>query len=300
MKKISLKNLKPETVWAYSLVLLGALMFLIPVFGWDLAVARSWYTGYNPATGTGFEWSPAIADLVKTWGPVPSNMLLISAYLFLVFHLARKPQARLYLVPLVVLVLLSVLLNIPQLWEMIQVKAPAFAKAAVLLSIVSLLGITALGYLHRSDGQVRILLFVVLMNLIIPALAVNGVLKNVMGRPRPVQTVQFGGQAQYQDWYVINNSQVKHHKAFASGHAANAALLLTLFFLSRGFPLRQRIIFVLLTLVWWFFVSMGRMISGAHYLSDTVGSLWLTVFFGGILAKGWLKPGKWPQPTLSR
>lgn len=300
MKKISLKNLKPETLWAYSLILLGALMFLIPMFGWDLAVARSWYTGFNPATGTGFEWSPAIAELVKTWGPVPSNMLLIAAYIFLVFTLARKPQARLYLVPLLVLVALSVIFSIPQLWDLISVKTPNFSKAAVLLSIVSLLGITAVGYLYRSDNNVRLLLFVVLMHLVIPALSVNGILKNVMGRPRPVQTAQFGGQGQYQDWYAINSSQVANYKSFASGHAANAALLLTLFFLSRGFSLRQRVIFIVLTLVWWFFVSMGRMISGAHYLSDTVASLWLTVFFGGVLAKYWLKPGKWPQPALTR
>lgn len=303
MKKItlsSLKNLKPEQTWAYSLIIIGVIMFLIPVFGWDLAVARSWYTGYSAALGSGFNWNPGIGDLVKTWGPIPSNMLLIAAYLFLVLTLARKPKTRVYLIPLLVLVAISVILCIPQLWEIMAVKAPNFSKAAVLLSITSLLGVTALGYMHRSDPSVRLLLFVVLMHLLIPALSVNGVLKNVMGRPRPVQTQQFGGQGAYQDWYAINSAQVKNYKSFASGHAANAALLLTLFFLSRGFPLRQRIIFVILTLVWWFFVSMGRMISGAHYLSDTLASLWLAVFLGGVLAKYWLKPGKWPQPVLTR
>ena len=298
--KSKAKNLKPEQVWAYSLAFIGVIMFMIPFFGWDLSVSRIWYTGYSSVLGTGFNWNPELGEWIKTWSPIPANMLLIAAYIFLIFRLAKKLSARLYLIPLLALVAISVLLNIPQMWGIIHAKAPEFSKSAVLLSSLSLLGVTALGYIHRSDGTVRLLLFVVLMHLLIPALAVNGVLKHVMGRPRPVQTQQFGGPAPYQDWYAINASQVKDHKSFASGHAANAALLLTIFFLSRGFPLRQRIIFVVLSLVWWFFVSMGRMITGAHYLSDTLASLWLTIFFGGVLAKYWLKPGKWPQPALTR
>ncbi len=298
--KTRVKNLKPEEAWGLSLIIIAALMFLTAFFGWDLSIARSFYTGPSVSQVGHFNFNPTISELVKNWGPIPANMLLIAAYLFLVFSLARKPGARIYLIPLLVLVAISVFLSIPQMGGVILAKAPEFTKGAVLLSIVSLLGITALGYVHRSDGSVRILLFVVLMHLLIPALTVNGVFKNVMGRPRPMQIEQFGGSAKYQEWYMINSSQAKMYKSFASGHAANAALLITLFFLSRGFPRRQRAIFIILAVVWWMFVSMGRMMGGSHYFSDTLASLWVAVFFGGVLAKYWLKPGKWPQPVLTR
>lgn len=278
-----LKHFKPFHWWLLSLVMLGAIMLAIPAFGWDLKIAQYFFTGPIPGSQGVFHWADSLSEVVKKWGHWPANAIIIISFVAIIHALFRVKSMRRWLLPVVAVVIISLLITMSPLQNIRSVE-----KFANIISILSLLIIVVIGFRHRSSLNIRVALFVVMLNLAVPALSVNGVLKSAMGRPRPVNVQQFGGPASYQDWYVINWAQKKQHKSFSSGHAANAAMLLSLFWLSRGFPVRQRLGLLLLGLFWWAFVALGRMTAGAHFLSDTVASLWLTVFFGGLLARTWL------------
>lgn len=106
-------------------------------------------------------------------------------------------------------------------------------------------------------------------------LLINVSLKGYVGRPRPVQTVDFGGTQSYLPPFTWGTDPV-HNKSFTSGHAATGFSLMALG-LCASPAWRRR----------WFFagllagsvVGLGRIMQGGHYLSDIVFSfyvVWLT------------------------
>lgn len=100
-------------------------------------------------------------------------------------------------------------------------------------------------------------------------------LKKTMGRPRPVQTVQFGGDMPFHAAFERGATPGKH-KSFTSGHAAAGFSLMALG-LCAGPLWRRR--WLLIGLVTGSVVGLGRIMQGGHYLSDVVFSfyvVWLT------------------------
>jgi lipid A 4'-phosphatase len=99
-----------------------------------------------------------------------------------------------------------------------------------------------------------------------PGLLVEIVLKGHMGRPRPVQVVQFGGQDAYHGPFVPGPDP-DNHRSFVTSHAA-AGFWLMSFGLTCGPVWRRR----------WFLVGTatgavigaGRMLQGGHFLSDVI------------------------------
>ncbi len=100
-------------------------------------------------------------------------------------------------------------------------------------------------------------------------------LKKTMGRPRPVQTEQFGGDMPFHAIYERGSTPSKH-KSFPSGHAAAGFSLMALG-LACGRTWRRR--WFLAGLVTGGVVGLGRIMQGGHYLSDIVFSfyaVWLS------------------------
>lgn len=100
-------------------------------------------------------------------------------------------------------------------------------------------------------------------------------LKNVMGRPRPVQTVEFGGTEPFHPAFHLGGHPDKH-RSFVSGHAAAGFALISLG-LAAGPTWRRR--WFLIGLVAGATVGMGRIMQGGHYLSDVIFSffvVWLS------------------------
>lgn len=112
-----------------------------------------------------------------------------------------------------------------------------------------------------------------------PGILVNLVLKdNSLGRPRPKQIENFGGEHQYAKPFEYSGA-CERNCSFTSGHAAIGYVFLTLFWVTR-----RRSMFIAGTLLG---VGLGvmRIAQGGHFLSDVVFSFWVVYFSALWLAR---------------
>lgn len=145
-------------------------------------------------------------------------------------------------------------------------------------------------------GLRRRLLFLFLVLALGPGLLVNGVFKAESGRARPHQVVQFGGERQFTAVFTPAD-QCEKNCSFVSGHASMGFYLIALAWVTcrRG----------------WFavglfcgaLVGLGRMLQGAHFLSDVIFSFWV-VYGVCVLLAWWLLDQRsirdCPDPAASR
>ncbi len=99
-----------------------------------------------------------------------------------------------------------------------------------------------------------------------PGVLIEGVLKNTVGRPRPVQIVQFGGEATYVAPFAMGHNP-EGQRSFVSSHAATGFALMALGLTSRPTVRRRWLIVGLLT---GGIIGAGRILQGGHFLSDVV------------------------------
>lgn len=99
-----------------------------------------------------------------------------------------------------------------------------------------------------------------------PGLIVNGLLKSVWGRPRPIQVDLFGGNAPFETAWKISDS-CQSNCSFVSGEAASAIWLLALAMLA---PPRYRLVLAGAIGLLAFALSLNRIAFGGHFLSDVV------------------------------
>lgn len=99
----------------------------------------------------------------------------------------------------------------------------------------------------------------------------NAIFKENWGRARPSQIVEFGGEKQFSPAFVIAG-QCPRNCSFVSGDSAFAFGTLAFALLSGR---RRR--YVLAALAFGTVVGVGRMLTGAHFLSDVVFSGVFTV-----------------------
>lgn len=115
-----------------------------------------------------------------------------------------------------------------------------------------------------------------------PGLIVNGVFKPHWHRPRPVQTLAFGGSEPFVP--VWNLGASPQSRSFPSGHASMGFYLLApAFLLYRRW--RWVLAFTALGLVGGLVIGMGRIMQGAHYPSDVVWSGGM-VYLSGLVVLG--------------
>ena len=112
--------------------------------------------------------------------------------------------------------------------------------------------------------------------------------KWLWGRVRPRD--YFAGNGEFSHWFVINGPN--GHEAFFSGHVLSALSLCFAFLIPIIFKIKNKFVIALCFVLPIFYsVSMmrGRMVTGAHYLSDVVFSVialgWITVWSFMILNK---------------
>ncbi len=106
-------------------------------------------------------------------------------------------------------------------------------------------------------------------------LAIELGLKKTVGRPRPVQTVEFGGTQPFHAVFERGTTPTKH-KSFPSGHAAAGFSLMVLGLYASPVWRRR---WLLIGLVAGGAVGMARILQGGHYLSDVICSfytVWLS------------------------
>lgn len=151
---------------------------------------------------------------------------------------------------------------------------------AIIMAIAAFVGyiLTLIGKFPRKYAKP--FLVIVLTVILGPGLIVNGILKPFWGRPRPADTVMFGGKELYRG--VFEPAGPGGGKSFVCGHCANA------FAIASGvsfFPYCPGLagLFLGAGLAMGTLGSFARIAQGAHYLSDTV---WAGIIVLSIIA--WL------------
>lgn len=127
-------------------------------------------------------------------------------------------------------------------------------------------------------------------------LIVHGLLKDHWGRPRPRQTVLFGGAYPYVPFYIphfkgtkkvaeeneaaVNGGQKEILRSFPCGHCTMGFFFFSLMYAFKRHGKKGLSLLSLgLALGLGFFLSLSRIAVGGHFLSDTLASfaiMWLT------------------------
>ena len=129
-----------------------------------------------------------------------------------------------------------------------------------------------------------------------PGLIIEGVFKNTVGRPRPVQVEAFGGAQPFQGPFAVGDNP-EAHRSFCSSHAAAGFALMGLG-LTCGPAWRRR--WFLIGLVSGAVIGAGRIMQGGHFLSDVIFAFY-TVWLSCELV-AWIDPRRLQrgQPPPSR
>ena len=137
---------------------------------------------------------------------------------------------------------------------------------ANLLGIAGLLGWILSRFRPRLRRARRTFVYLFLVWTIGPGILVNMVGKDHAGRPRPRETIRFGGESEYLP--VGEPGIPGKGKSFPSGHAAMGAYLAGLALLSR----RRALLWTGIGLGAWGLLGFQRIAVGAHFLSDVLWS----------------------------
>lgn len=147
---------------------------------------------------------------------------------------------------------------------------------------------------HRAP-----LAFLLVTLLLGPGLAVNGLLKNHIGRARPDRVVEFGGTQKFTP-PLLPASECDQNCSFVSGHAALGFFPIVIGF---AYPRRRRL-WLGLGIATGGFAGMMRVIQGKHFLSDIVFAFFVVYAVAVITYHvfhhfGWLPVNKIlrPQPS---
>jgi membrane-associated PAP2 superfamily phosphatase len=139
-------------------------------------------------------------------------------------------------------------------------------------------------------------LFLFVLLLLGPGLLVNGLGKALAGRPRPFETLGFGGLWGFAPPFHFGTAG--RGLSFLSGHAASAWYFLGLLFLLKGF---WRGLALVGALSFGAAMSLARVAQGAHWVSDTVlaGAAIFTLAAALSPLIHWQPPRRfWEQPKL--
>ncbi len=139
-------------------------------------------------------------------------------------------------------------------------------------------------YMETISGKYqRCLLVIVLTTIIGPGLLVNCILKPAWGRPRPADTVVFGGESPYRE--VYRPLGPGGGKSFVCGHCASAFSTLSVGALYPYHPVVAAI-GVAVGALFSVLIGITRLCQGGHYFTDIIWSgvlvlsviLWLYYF----------------------
>ena len=111
-------------------------------------------------------------------------------------------------------------------------------------------------------------------------LIIHGIFKDHWGRPRPKQTIQFGGSQPFRPYYQPNFMQKESAKSFPCGHCSTGFYFFALAFIGRR-EKNEALFWIGLILAFGLgiLLSLARIAQGGHYFSDTLVSaliMWVT------------------------
>jgi len=151
----------------------------------------------------------------------------------------------------------------------------------LVLAIGGLLVLLASIIMPRLRRYWRPATFLLLLALIGPGFLVHAVGKDMWGRPRPNDTLDFGGQRPYHQVYQPAGPDLG--KSFPSGHAAIGFYMIAPFFLLRRRKHKMALVALASGGCYGTLMSIGRMAQGGHYLTDVLWSAYLVHMTGMLL-----------------
>lgn len=108
-----------------------------------------------------------------------------------------------------------------------------------------------------------------------PGLLINAGLKENVGRARPAEVIQFGGEKTFTKAFVISD---QNGTSFVSGHASFGYYFISLAFLTSN--RKKKLFFTAFSIMLGLTIGMVRVMQGRHFFSDIV----LAFFFVYIVA----------------
>jgi len=150
------------------------------------------------------------------------------------------------------------------------------------LTVIAALLVFGAGFLiKRLSAFRRIALFLILLMVLGPGLAINGI-KSQWGRPRPREIQYFDGNQRFRP--VWNKGEPGDYASFPSGHAGMGYYLMAPFFVLRKSSRRWAYLFLFVGIGYGSLIGFARMVQGAHFPSDIVWSGGLVYLTGLILS----------------
>ncbi len=164
-------------------------------------------------------------------------------------------------------------------WNILYKLAPI---PAVLLAISASLVLLIGFFKSQLSPWRKKAVFILLLLALGPGLVINVLLKDQLGRPRPRQIVEFGGEHQFtQCWQPGTGGE---NSSFPSGHAAIAFSLMAPWFILRDKKQRYYAeAFLISGLLFGTLVGIARILQGGHFVSDILWAGGLLYLVGNLL-----------------
>lgn len=157
-------------------------------------------------------------------------------------------------------------------------KSSSVSLGLALIAVVATLALASQGKGHRAAVTARKGWCLLLGFALGPGLLVNGVLKSLWGRPRPVHIQPFGGDVGYEPVWRISEACASNC-SFVSGESSSAAWMMAVLVLV---PARWRMAAGVPLLAYAALLSLNRIAFGGHFLSDVLLSWSLTALVMGM------------------
>lgn len=264
--------------WPSILALTGILaaLFLVGTL-WDLRISEVFHDQSN-----------LFGILGAAFGELPAGLALVIAGTMLVLARNREHRGAAVgqIVGGVVLLLLGALMVVMMPGRYLDLNM-------AVLVIIGLVAVAGAVWLARwltteADRRVVVRTALVLFLVVLAEMILVNVVKVVWERPR-LRFLAENPEALFQPWYVIGNDtkdawlakgiESEEFKSFPSGHAANAAALMLLVILA---PLKRawakhETLLLWVGAVWCLLIAFSRIVVGAHFVSDTVAGISITL-----------------------
>ena len=163
-----------------------------------------------------------------------------------------------------------------------------YALIPAWLVVLAALLLTALSYKNKTLAYYRPGLQTLLLTLLIGSgIICNAALKDHWGRPRPIQTKEFGGEYPFRTVYQPKWSWVKSDtRSFPSGHSTMGFYFFALYIFARRYKFnRLKILSIILLIALGGLLSFARLAQGGHYLSDILASAIIMTYTANIIDK---------------
>jgi lipid A 4'-phosphatase len=163
------------------------------------------------------------------------------------------------------------------LWSLLYRSAPWVTGSLAVVGTI----LVVIGLLRDGSKQVRTYGFFILLCVAIgPGLIINVALKDHWGRPRPRQIIEFGGKFEYVQPFV---PAAARGKSFPCGHCSVGFLYALGWWVWRRRHPRMAVVSLVTGLTLGTFLGLGRMATGAHFLSDAVWSALIAFIVAHVL-----------------